>query len=639
MRGLRRWSGARGGRRWSSSQSKKENQGCGELTVTPQGLRDIIDDYDRGPGEERDEVLLYEPKPLYVVQKEVDRRGSVLMRDYFHSAMWGVPNELRVKKGFLQRGRLQDLRYMQDYMYDTEFADISGPDFVDEVQRWRNEPMLRPAMPSLLNPQFAEALLAYFFKQMKRLGTKRLIIYEAYGHNGQTALSLLDILQEKYPEVYATCEYHMIDVLGLWMTHRDTEIKAHHYDHFFEHHVSFFDWEVLVEDRVFFLCLECLSYLPLDRVEAHSFDGGTKWQFWETWVREKFHADERQVSTGLPMRYEEEPTHRMLQDGLILEYLQHIDYEGIFDRSKLEQHLRDTAAMGDMEDERVAFGNEVGLAGKSYAKMCNAGYTQRDWVRHSMGLLDNVFWIPTMMVSFFDKLRRYFPRHTLFVLDRSGIHTYITGRDAPSVKQYAFGTNFDQKYVVTHDGTFGRTEMRANLNFAHMRELYYKMMGLELDHPLHLRCMNLRNFFETYGTEEVMKGLSVRDMPQEYAWMQPLDVFPGARVLVSEFGADAIDVGDLPADAATRQGHARQRFYDRAWNFLVRVGVASEESLYRISQRQDPGGIKPDLRQRLPNLVHVRERIGPNPGPLQLDVPISYKDPDEDGPSPGAIPG
>eukprot|EP01064_Diplonema_japonicum_P031373 TRINITY_DN557_c3_g1_i2.p1 TRINITY_DN557_c3_g1~~TRINITY_DN557_c3_g1_i2.p1 ORF type:complete len:521 (+),score=86.24 TRINITY_DN557_c3_g1_i2:429-1991(+) len=509
---------------------------------------------------------------------------------------------------------------MLDKMYDTDFREMEGGVFIEEVMRLKIEPMLRPRIPSLLNPQFGRTLLNYFLKQMERLNMKRLIIYEVWGHNGQTALSILDILEEEYPHIYSTCEYHMVDVLGAWMTHRDSVIKAHHYDHYFEHHISFFDWEVMVPDRVFFVCLEALSYLPFDRVDVvkSSHRGSTQFNFYELCMCEDINPDDRMEYSpyGLYSKIRSKDWYRPLQDGLIMEYLRHVDM-GYFTKERLEQHRYDCLYgdgdnLGDVS-EMKAFKRYNPAIGK-----LKSGATHEEAAYHKMGMLNNQFWVPSMQVSLFDVLRKYFPRHIFVCLDQTDQHTFIPGVKAPTMRQYFGGTYYDMRHYYLHENMMGVTDCRLNISFDDVRTLYYGMMELPPGHPLHLRCVSLRAFFEEYASEDIMKAITVGKEGNRYS--QPVDQFMGGKLLVTEFGADLEDIQDKPIDVAICKGHWRQRAYNTICKYLKKARILSDDSLWDLSSRDMEKSPKQVL-----DPTPVREAIGPNPTFLQLDQPIGYK--------------
>ncbi|KAJ9460613.1 NADH dehydrogenase complex I [Diplonema papillatum] len=579
----------------------------------------VVGDWDGADAETRDDILLYECKPLYITAGgEKQSNGQMLFRDYMHACLWGLPNRFRGMKGFLQRARLSDLSGMLERIYDTDFKHMTGGEYADEMRKLKSEPLLRPKIPSLLNPQFAAAVLNYLLKQMKKLGTKRLIIYELSGHNGQTALGILDLLQENHPEIYASCEYHMIDVLGVWMTHRDVNIKAHHYEHYFEHHVSIFDWEVLVPDRVFFLCLEVLSYLPFDRVDILPDDVSAEQPpiIWEVGIKEDIDPDER-FEVQLPIQYsriKNKDVHRPLQDELIIAYLRAVDHSGIFTPELIEQSL-----YRGMYRSTDRFPPEVFFF-RGFQANLNIGTA----LRNAAGMLNNYFWIPSLHVSLCEKLRKYFPRHTLFVLDQSGLGALQKGYNAPSIRQYHFGTWSDIDYYYTHEQSMGPTEFRYQMNYNDFRTLYYNMMRLPPEHPLHLRCLDLPSFFAEYGTEDLRAALAVRNSPIE----QPVESFLGARILCAEFGVDEAEVGDRPDTAAAPVLQWRQRVYDKCLRLLRVFGIGNPEGAAWLGSNATLTSPTQTI-----DTTAVREALGDNPKAHQLDVPIGYKAPGEAAPA------
>ena len=583
-----------------------------EALVLRKEIHEIIDEAESLGSEQRDEILLYEPKPLWILRDgEKDHRDGMSMRNYWQAQMWGIPNEMRPKLGFLQRGRLTLLNNLLDTIYDTDYTGMSGTQYTDELFKLKSEPMLRPRIPSFLNPQFGRCVLNYMLTQMRKLGTTRLIIYELSGHNGQTALAILDILEEEYPELYETCEYHMIDVLGIWMTHRDAHIKAHHFDHYFEHHISFFDWDVLVSDRVFFLMLEIASYLPQDRIDLRPKSRVEEMPLiYQSGIVERYQWDDRFHSDPNCSRLDEDLTvHKLLDDELILEFLKHVDHDGLFTQDRLQQHLY----------ENISEKRNVPSHEKTFMD-CNEDcwFTGPDRYRARLGFLNHRFWIPSSLVSVFHKLRDYFPRHNLVMLDQSGRHTYIQGISAPSYAQYAFGKIWDVDCINPLDTSFGTNEMRGNLQFDHVRKTYYGMMELPPEHPLHLSCRRLEDFFIKYGSDELRDSLTVPGISGD----QPLHQFTGARLLCAEYGGNINDIQDSPLNAASYQLHGRHtamKYMTRVFNMF---GTGRyEDAPYSFAPLSDCETVNEQLVDPTP----VLSAIGTDPTPAQLDVPTGYK--------------
>ena len=573
--------------------------------------------------ESDDDLLLYEPKPLYTVADEKKHGGSLIFRDWMQTSMWGVPNRFRNFKGFVQRGRLHEMKMMLHRVYDTDFASMSATEYDSTMFGFRSEPMIRPRIPSLLNPQFARAVLNYMLKQMKALGMKRLIMYELSGMNGQTALNILDILEEEHPELYRSCEYHMIDVAGIWMTHRHIYVKKPHYNHYFEHHISIFDWEVVVPERNFFLCLEILSHFPQDRVVATGAGGltdvnkqGAGMYLYETFVQEDADFDDRSgTEYRRPIKYSRYDTQwwfRPLQDELIKEYFRHVDFDGNVTHAMVQQTQHDLI---DMEKyDRSTAHPQPNKKLDSYS----VGIFAADSMyasAHILGLLNNVFYVPTLQVSLCDKLRRYFPRHTLIVLEQFGQNTCLDGVNPPICRAYLHGQAIDIKSLKFSEDHVGVTELREQFSFSRFRELYYKMMGLDPAHPLHLKVQKLHDFFEQHGTDEMRKELTVPDTEMQ----QPLHAFRGARLMTAEFGSDLAQISDSPADAALDEGHWRHRVYNRVCHWLERIGFIEKDSLWNLKQ------IDTEVNHdQIVDNSAVLNALGPNPSPEALDVPVGW---------------
>eukprot|EP01061_Rhynchopus_euleeides_P013643 TRINITY_DN23736_c0_g1_i1.p1 TRINITY_DN23736_c0_g1~~TRINITY_DN23736_c0_g1_i1.p1 ORF type:complete len:690 (+),score=158.08 TRINITY_DN23736_c0_g1_i1:101-2170(+) len=570
-------------------------------------------------GEERDEVILYEPKPLFFEEKLHD--GAMLMRDFIHAAMWGIPNRFRSSLGFLQRGRLQELKQMVDKMYDSDFSTMSAGEFDSMLIQLKNQPMLRPKIPSILNPEFARTILNYMLKQMRKLGMKRLIIYEAWGMNGQTALGILDILAEEYPEIYRSCEYHMVDVCGIWMTHRDVYVQSVHMDHYFEHHISLFDWEVLVEDRHFFLCLETLSCLPFDKVHVSKHSGtsnanlqGCTEYVYEVFMHEEVSFDDRAGNTYTTTRrhsmYDTVEWFRPLQDGLIKEYMRHVDFDGVFSQERINQTYHDlvqgkpearTPQPSTALDARMR--TRIINPTKAIARIC--------------GVTNHEYFIPSLHVSLCDKLRRYFPRHTLIAFDHSSQHTNVRGVNPPICYQYFNGQTIHHIELLLNEGLMGVSEVRYMVDFSQFRQLYYSMMELPPEHPLHLRVMDLESFFGEYGSEDVMKSLTVEGLKDGID--QPVQNFRGARFIVAEFGGNKEEVQDAPLDASLNKGHFRQQVYNTVFGALINWGVIDNHSLLDMRSYDT----QVDHNQCI-DTTPVLQAIGENPTPAQLDVPVGF---------------
>lgn len=353
---------------------------------------------------------------------------------------------------------------------------ISQYDYEEYVYKLSEASPTFATPASLFQPYYGWVLAEYFVTTMRAKfhPDEPLIIYEVGAGSGQLALSVLDFLAEQYPEVYARCEYHLID-LSPYVINIQRKKLVHHMNHVHIHNISIFNWRELEPRRCFVVALEVLCNMPHDRINW--MEDGSSYEQW-------FEFDERDnLSTASERQFQ-------VTDPLILRYL------------RTTQWLHEES-FHELRTLCLTDGNAT-VSKPKYGAVLEP--TRFDPILVSMTKclgLHNPFrigWLPVGQLIMLEVLAEYFPRHHGFFADWNSVTSPLMGINGPVVqskvrvaKDYFVRTSTDN--ISTNAGM---VDICFPTDFDRLVETYRSVCGE------HKEIMNMTHpdFWKTHGGEK-----------------------------------------------------------------------------------------------------------------------------------------
>jgi SAM-dependent methyltransferase len=435
--------------------------------------------------------------------KDVETLGQrLLTRDFVQYSMY------HYKWGYYPKLHRKYRELMTTGFFDPiPFGSLAGQYDYEEYVAKTSEASPTFATPaSLFQPFYGWALAEYMITTMRAKHHPRepLIIYEVGAGSGNLAISVLDFLAEQYPEVYANCEYHLIDLSKYMIPVQRKKLVAH-MNHVHIHHISIHNWRELEPRRCFVLGLELLSNMPHDRV-TWADDGSA----YEQWLE----LEEKDNLTTANERYHQ------VMDPLILRYL----------RTSNWMH---ESSYNEMRMFCLTDGQTTVTPPKFGAHMEPSMY-DNVWqvVTKSLAIHDpfRIAWLPIGQMVMFEVLAEFFPRHHALFADWNCVTSAIMGINGPLLqskvrvaKDVFLRSSADH---LLHNA--GMVDMCFPTDFDKMVETYKSICGE------HKEVMNMTHpdFWKTHGGEKTAI-FSTRD---------------GFNPLLEDFGAFSVFASNHPAE-------------------------------------------------------------------------------------------
>lgn len=134
-----------------------------------------------------------------------------------------------------------------------------GPEGANSTSTPFNFQQLWHTPTVLFEPWYGYAVAKAMAEKMRERGDSKLIVYEVGPGNATLCLSVLDYLRKHEPALYATAEYHLIEISPLLHAHQTRAVSAsHHASHVTCHHRSILDWTRYEREHCFVLAFELL---------------------------------------------------------------------------------------------------------------------------------------------------------------------------------------------------------------------------------------------------------------------------------------------------------------------------------------------------------------------------------------------
>lgn len=395
----------------------------------------------------------------------------MLMRDFVHYSMfhykWGYYPKLARKyrelmtSGFYDPIPFGQLRNQADYEEYVARVSEASPTFATP--------------PALFQPYYGWVLAEYMITVMRSKfhPSEPLIIYEVGAGAGTLAVSILNFLAEQYPDVYAQCEYHCIELSSYAIPVLRKRL-VHHYHKAHIHHISIHNWRNLEPRRCFVLGVELLSNMPHDNI-VWADDGSS----YETYM---YFEQDNNLATATE-RWE------ATTDPLILRYLRYSNW--------MKEESYNALRVLCLTD-----GQNVTLKPK-YHRMEPTIYDP--WIEAMTKSLNvhnpfRVAWLPTGSTVMLETLAEFFPRHHALFADWGSVQGGINGFQGPLVQaKIRIAKNLYARRMcdnLTTNG--GMVDLCFPTDFDRMVDTYRNICGEHKE----ITNMTHPDFWKTFGGEK-----------------------------------------------------------------------------------------------------------------------------------------
>lgn len=397
--------------------------------------------------------------------KEMIMRDFVFFSLYHHK--WGYYPKLFLKyrqlmtTGYFNPIPFNALRSQYDFERYAGKLHETTPGFVSPTQ--------------LFYPYYGWTLAEYLITTHRAKFDPRepLIIYDIGGGTGALAVSLLDYLAEHFPEMYDTCEYHVIEMNPYLIPILRTRL-VHHYHHVHIHHLSFLNWRQCECRRCFVLAVELFSGLPHDVIVWDN-----KGIVSEQWFQFTQHDN---LSSA-------EESYRSAKDPAILRYLRYLNWL----QEESYHALKVLCVTGGRETIDPP---PYGSLDINYKDNLLTAVSKILWV-HSPW---RTAWLPTAQMLLLEVLSKYFPRHHFMVIDWNTVRQALPGFNAPvlQVKVRVAKDLYLRRPIEALHTNAGMMDICFPTDFEHLETVYRRICGAEKE----LSCMSHPEFWKIFGGEK-----------------------------------------------------------------------------------------------------------------------------------------
>lgn len=399
--------------------------------------------------------------------------SAMIMRDFVHFALyhhkWGYYPKLFMKfrelmtTGYFDPIPFNAIRGQHDFERYAGRLHETTPGFVTPTQ--------------LFQPYYGWVLAEYLVTTHRAKFDPRepLVIYDIGAGTGALADSVLSYLAENFPDLYAKCEYHVIEVNPYLIPVLRNRL-VHHYHHTHIHHVSFLNWKELEPRRCVVLAVELFSGLPHDMIVWDS-QGVCS----EQWMRFTQHDN---LSSA-------EEQYRSASDPLVLRYLRYLNWL----QEESYHALKVLCLTGGRETIDPPPYGSLDITGKDTFL---TAVSKILWV-HSPW---RTAYLPTAQMLVLENLAAYFPRHHFFAVDWRTVRQALPGLNAPVVQvkvRVAKDLYLRRPMDLFHTNA-GMVDLCFPTDFDHLAQVYRRTCGGSSLKTI--ACLSHAEFWRTFGGEK-----------------------------------------------------------------------------------------------------------------------------------------
>lgn len=281
-------------------------------------------------------------------------------------------------------------------------------------------------------PHYAHAIARYMLEEKE--ADKPLRVYEVGAGSGALASDILDFVENTHPEIYASMQYHIIEISPRLAEQQQRALARHISAGRAEvTNKSVFDWNTMEPDACFFIALEVFDNLTHDVVR------------YTTDTLQPYQAVVSIDASG-DMHELWEPVH----DARIKRYFE------------------------------LTGGAEGGKARFPPAAPGYLGWTPqavRKFMTAQLPFYPNLTppqYIPTGSIALLDVLAKSFPKHRLVMADFDKLPDTIDGHNAPVVQTRLQGTMVPVTQYLVHQGFF---DIFFPTNFGELQRMHSATMS------------------------------------------------------------------------------------------------------------------------------------------------------------------
>jgi len=395
----------------------------------------------------------------------------MIMRDFLHHALyhprWGYHPKMQKKykslvtTGFFEPLAFSATRGRQDYEACVEKLQESTPTFITTSQ--------------LFQPVYSWVYCEYMLHTMRAKfhPGEPLVIYEFGAGGGAFAQHFLDFLAEHHADVYATCEYHLLELSPVMIELQRSKL-IHHANRVRMHNISLYNWTEMETRRCFVVALDVLSQMPHDLI-VWTKDGACYQQ----------HIEFKEKDNLGNARDRWEPA----TDPLILRYLR---YSLMLQEQSM--HALKVLCLTDGRDN---------IDPPRWKSIEPTLYDPTTVVLSKVFAMHNPFrqmWVPTGQLLMFETMAKYFPRHHAVLGDWNTVMQPISGYNGPVVQcKLRLTKDFFLRRATDHFlANAGMVDVCFPTDFEQMKILYNNVCGQEKEIGLSTHP----EFFATHGGDK-----------------------------------------------------------------------------------------------------------------------------------------
>lgn len=282
----------------------------------------------------------------------------------------------------------------------------------------------------LFRPHYGQAIAKCLVSEylLKYFPYEDLIIYEIGAGNGTLAQDILDVIQEDYPDVYERTQYNIVEISSTLADLQRKRLGSRHGGVCKVIRRSVFDWDKRVPSPSFFVMMEVADNFSHDLIR------------YDTRTLEPYQGIVEISSSG-----EFSLVYTPVMDPLITSFLNL--------RSALSHPLPSVNPL-------------LARSPALRSLLSNAPFAPN---------LTTPEFIPTRLISLFQILHKYFPRHRLLLSDFSSLPDSVPGINAPVVQTRLRGNMVPCSTFLVKQGFF---DIFFPTDFERVRDMYEHILSL-----------------------------------------------------------------------------------------------------------------------------------------------------------------
>lgn len=393
-----------------------------------------------------------------------------------------------MSSGFFDPVSFSSMRNQSDYEWCVGKINERTPTFISPSQ--------------LFQPYYGWVVAEFIVTMMRAKWHPRepLVVYDVGAGTGNFALTFLDFLAQHYPDIYARCEYHLIDMNPVTIPQQQRRLVGH-LPRVRLHNISILNWREVESRRCVVLALEVMSSMPHDFVTW--IGDGTCYEQWMDF------ADMGNLSSASERFFP-------CTDPVILRYLRCLDW----------MHEESFHSLNVL----CATGARENCDPPKFDMLDPELYDSTATMLHKVLAIHNVFrssWVPSAQLLFLEVLARYFPLHHAVLGDWNAVQGSLGGFNGPIVQSKVRIAKdiYMRRASDTIGPNAGMVDITFPTDFEALAKVYRSVCGEHRE----VTRMTHPDFWKTFG------GATTALMTTRSGWNPLLEDFRQYSIFASHF--------------------------------------------------------------------------------------------------------